>query len=109
MDQRSREIWIEAFRDAFCNLSVAAGQLITADLFNDKNFRLIALHSHQTKAAALTRTKSLRIFNGTEMEKEILIKSASTVCADVGQGLLAVAGGSCVYFFKGKAQRLCPF
>lgn len=52
------------------------------------------------------RTKALHIFKGTELEKKILVKSTATAMADLGNGILAVAAGNDIYYFKGILESL---
>ena len=112
---KQQTVWIDVFRDTFCDLCLLNNKhhLLMADPMNDRQNRCIALHTHrgaETCAASQAKglqtvTRALRIFSGTEMEREIVVRSNSTALADLGQGVIAVAGGEFVYYFKGKEGR----
>lgn len=97
-----QDVWIDAFHDPFSELSTRS--ILFSDLFDDGRYRLIAIHSH--KGTTSTPTKALRIFDGTELAKELVVKSTIGMVTDIGHGLLAVAGDRHVYFFKGQSKEM---
>lgn len=93
-------MWIDVFRDPFANLRVySTFHLTNVDLHNDGRFRLVVVHS-QADCGVLPRGKVLKVFCGTELEKELTLPSSVDCVCHLEGGLLSLAGGVSVYLFK---------
>lgn len=93
-------MWIDVFRDSFASLKVnSSRQVITADIHNDGSYRLLVLHT-QPADGVLPQGKFLKVFHGTELEREITLPPIVDSMIDLGGTVIALAGDSSVYLFK---------
>jgi len=101
-----QDFWVNIFADSFSDLKPS--RALTADLFKDKNFRLVALHSCQTPCnqSNAAAAKSLRIFSRGNLEREVPVKSTTTEIASLGNGIISMAGGPELVLLKGSIPTL---